>query len=201
MCNSKPIWSKVTVKAFIIFQRFPFQINSVLLNFPLIKDSLKKISFHKNVKQLFLHIRTFSKGSCDTEYWSNDAEDSALYHRNKLHIVIYFTILLFLLYFWSNICSVVKHKRLLSKTIKSYWWQTYFFFFLYSSLNSITWRFFFSAFLNIPALSFTHFLCVRQYTTVSHLVTVWASLPHRCLHWPCTVSHSLCACLCLSYTC
>ncbi len=26
-----------------------------------------------------------SEGSCDTEDWSNDAENSALYLRNKLH--------------------------------------------------------------------------------------------------------------------
>ncbi len=26
-----------------------------------------------------------SYGSCDTEDWSNDAENSALHHRNKLH--------------------------------------------------------------------------------------------------------------------
>ncbi len=25
-----------------------------------------------------------SEGSCDTEDWSNDAENSALHHRNKL---------------------------------------------------------------------------------------------------------------------
>jgi len=27
-----------------------------------------------------------SDGSCDTEDWSNDAENSALHHRNKLHL-------------------------------------------------------------------------------------------------------------------
>jgi len=26
-----------------------------------------------------------SEGSCDTEDWSNDAENSALYHRNIVH--------------------------------------------------------------------------------------------------------------------
>ncbi len=26
-----------------------------------------------------------SEGSCDTEDWSNDAENPALHHRNKLH--------------------------------------------------------------------------------------------------------------------
>ncbi len=29
-----------------------------------------------------------SEGSRNTEGWSNDAEDSALHHRNKLHIKI-----------------------------------------------------------------------------------------------------------------
>ncbi len=29
-----------------------------------------------------------SEGSCDTEDWSNDAENSALNHRNKLHFHI-----------------------------------------------------------------------------------------------------------------
>jgi len=29
-----------------------------------------------------------SKGSCDTEDWSNDAENSALRHRNELHFKI-----------------------------------------------------------------------------------------------------------------
>jgi len=29
-----------------------------------------------------------SEGSCDTEDWSNDAENSALHHRNKLHLKI-----------------------------------------------------------------------------------------------------------------
>ncbi len=36
------------------------------------------------------HIIMISVGSCDTEYWSNNAENSALHHRNKLlHFKIY----------------------------------------------------------------------------------------------------------------
>ncbi len=31
-----------------------------------------------------------SEGSCDTEDWSNDAENSALHHRNKLYFKIYY---------------------------------------------------------------------------------------------------------------
>ncbi len=30
-----------------------------------------------------------SEGSYDTEDWSNDPENSALLHRNKLHLTIY----------------------------------------------------------------------------------------------------------------
>ncbi len=46
--------------------------------------------FYKNRnlknKTMFLeHIRMISEGSCDTEDWSNDAENTALHHRNKLH--------------------------------------------------------------------------------------------------------------------
>ncbi len=35
------------------------------------------------------HIRMISEGSCDTKGWSNDAENSTLHHRNKLHFKIY----------------------------------------------------------------------------------------------------------------
>ncbi len=31
------------------------------------------------------HIRMISEGSCDTEDWSNDAENSALHHRHKVY--------------------------------------------------------------------------------------------------------------------
>jgi len=42
-----------------------------------------------------------SEGSCDTEEWSNDAENSAFHHRNKLHFKIYSNIynITVLLYF------------------------------------------------------------------------------------------------------
>ncbi len=30
-----------------------------------------------------------SEGSCDTEDWSNDAENTALHHKNKLQFSIY----------------------------------------------------------------------------------------------------------------
>ncbi len=43
----------------------------------IIKKLLKKKN-HKNIN-----------GSCDTEDWSNDAENSAAHHRNKLFYKIY----------------------------------------------------------------------------------------------------------------
>ncbi len=38
---------------------------------------------NKNKKIIEQHISTV-EGSCETEDWSNDAENSALHHRNKL---------------------------------------------------------------------------------------------------------------------
>ncbi len=38
-----------------------------------------------------LHIIMISEGSCDTEDWSNDAENTALLHLNKLYFKIYKT--------------------------------------------------------------------------------------------------------------
>ncbi len=32
------------------------------------------------------HISMISGGSCDTKDWSNDAENTALHHKNKLHL-------------------------------------------------------------------------------------------------------------------
>ncbi len=61
----------------------------------------KCIIFPKNIKQQFSiiiinvswsanhHIRMISEGSCDTEDWRNDAENSALHARNKFHYKIY----------------------------------------------------------------------------------------------------------------
>jgi len=40
------------------------------------------------LKEPIHNIRMISEASCDTEDWSNDAENSALHHRNKLHLKI-----------------------------------------------------------------------------------------------------------------
>jgi len=37
-------------------------------------------------------IRMISEGSYDTKAWSNDAENSALHHRNKLYFKVSFTL-------------------------------------------------------------------------------------------------------------
>ncbi len=61
-----------------------------------------------------------------------------LYHRNKLHIVIYHNITV------STIFLIKYMQPWQAQTIKkkSYWWQTYFFLFIYSFLISITLTFF-----------------------------------------------------------
>ncbi len=54
---------------------------STVLN---IDNNNKNVSWAANQ-----NIRMISEGSCDTEDWSNDAENSALTHRNKLYFKIY----------------------------------------------------------------------------------------------------------------
>ncbi len=84
-------------------KRFLFQINAVLLNFLFICESWKiksitvstkilcstTVSNIDNNQKYFLSSKSayyydFWR-SCDTEDWSNDAENSAVHHRNKLH--------------------------------------------------------------------------------------------------------------------
>ncbi len=49
----------------------------------LIMITIRNVSWAANQ-----YIRMISDGSCDTEDWSNDAENSALHDRNKLHFNI-----------------------------------------------------------------------------------------------------------------
>ncbi len=65
-----------------------------------------------------------SEGSHDTEDWSNDAENTALHHRNKLHLkniqieklfkiaIIFQNITVFIV-FRLNKCSLGEHKKLI----------------------------------------------------------------------------------------
>ncbi len=50
-----------------------------------------------------------SEGSCDTEDWSNDVENSALHHRNT--ILKLFHNITVLQYFWLNKCSLGEQKK------------------------------------------------------------------------------------------
>ncbi len=51
----------------------------------------KKILSRTTVSALIINqcVRMISEGSCDTEDWSNDVENSALLHRNTLHFKVY----------------------------------------------------------------------------------------------------------------
>jgi len=65
--------------------------------FYLLKNPEKWVTVSTEFEQVFLtlvtirnvswaanhHIRMISEGSCDTEDWSNNAENSALHHMNK----------------------------------------------------------------------------------------------------------------------
>ncbi len=42
-----------------------------------------------HLKFIFKDIGMISKGSCDSEDWSNDAENQLCFHRNKLHFKVY----------------------------------------------------------------------------------------------------------------
>ncbi len=66
---------------------FSLQQNVVLLTFLFIRECLTLIIIIINVSRAANHH--ISEGSCDTKDWSNDAENSALHHRNKLHFQIY----------------------------------------------------------------------------------------------------------------
>ncbi len=111
----KPKWITVSTK----------KILSTVLQLFNIKYS--NIKYSQNVSALITrnvywtanqHIRMISEGSCDTEDWSNNAENSALHHMNKLYFKIYsdrkqslWNVIIFhsitvLLYFWINKCSI-----------------------------------------------------------------------------------------------
>ncbi len=77
-----------------------------------------------------------SEGSCDTEDWSNDAENSALQQNNKLQfktlkwktLILNCNTILQYYCFWSNKCSLSEHniffknikKILLKKKVKRF---------------------------------------------------------------------------------
>ncbi len=61
-----------------IYQKWPFKINAVLLNFLFQLFSALIITIRNVSWAADQHIRMISEGSCDTEDWSHDAENSAL---------------------------------------------------------------------------------------------------------------------------
>ncbi len=78
------------------WSRFLFQINAV--NFEIfihqwILKNMFNIENNEMLKMMKINvswapnqpIKMISEGSCDIEDWSNDAENSALHNRNKLH--------------------------------------------------------------------------------------------------------------------
>ncbi len=76
-----------------MLQKF-LPINAVLLNFLFIKEFQKKgISFHKNIKEHKIIIMFLEQQIIILEWFlkehvtSNDAENSALHHRNNLHFM------------------------------------------------------------------------------------------------------------------
>ncbi len=83
---------KVTVKILIMFLNkccffenvswFPYKYEAAQLFSTLI--IIRNVSWAANQ-----HIRMISEESCDTEDWSNDAENSELQYRKKLHFTIY----------------------------------------------------------------------------------------------------------------
>ncbi len=66
-----------------------------------------------------------SKGLCDTEDWSNDAENSALHHKNLIFNLNNTSQYYYFYCFWSNKCSLAEQKIIILKTfLKSYRPQT-----------------------------------------------------------------------------
>ncbi len=76
----------MTVKIFTILQKYHFQI--IIFFYSSNNPEKKCIIVSKNIKQQNKnvswvenqHIRMISEGSCDTEDWSNNAENTALHH-------------------------------------------------------------------------------------------------------------------------
>ncbi len=92
---------KSHIKAFIILQKLSVPNKCCSFGLSINKEFFKKVlKFPQryDAAQLYStliinvswasnqHIWLISEGSCFTEDWSNDAENSALHHSNKLHL-------------------------------------------------------------------------------------------------------------------
>jgi len=63
--------------------QFPKNIKQQLFSTLIIRNVLNVYVNIRNAKKYIANIRMISDRSCDTEDWNNDAENSALHHRNK----------------------------------------------------------------------------------------------------------------------
>ncbi len=87
-------WINVIVKTYIV--RTYFYFKQMLLFLTLYSSRNQRQIIQKTTKQLN-SFNTHNKSayyydfwrSCDTEDWSNDAENWALRHRNKLYFKVY----------------------------------------------------------------------------------------------------------------
>ncbi len=93
------------VKALIMLQKVFLLLLLFFLTLFLLKNPEKSVMFQQKYWAAHLfstliiirhvswaanqHIRMISEESCDTEDWSNDAENTAAHHRNKWHFTIY----------------------------------------------------------------------------------------------------------------
>ncbi len=94
--------SKTLNKSFLMLQKISISNKCSSFILSVYQNILiKGVSTKYEVSQLFSnidntfswaanqHIRMIYEGSCDTEDWSNDAKNSDLHHRNKLHFKTY----------------------------------------------------------------------------------------------------------------
>ncbi len=76
--------SRVTVKTFTMLQKICIS-NKCSKKNPEMYYAFKKIISSTTDFNINKQIGIISEGSCDTEDWSNDAENSAAHHRNILN--------------------------------------------------------------------------------------------------------------------
>ncbi len=129
----------------LIYKIFIFQINAVLLNCLFIQESWKKKTWFltkilcsttvfniDNNQKCFLSSKSAYQNdfwrSCDTEDWSNDAENTAAHHRNKLQFNRYshrkqlFEIVIIIQCFQSNTVLLSRSGCDVVAWVRCWWW-------------------------------------------------------------------------------
>ncbi len=99
------------------------------------------------------HIRMISEGSCDPEDWSNDAENSALHHRNKIHFKIF-----------SNSKQLFHNNTL-------FFLYIYWFYFIFDQINAVLLRELRIKFVNNMKKNLTDPKLLNSSVTVSRIVS------------------------------